>query len=276
MPPHLDSAAILVTTRAGQGTIVIVEGETSEDDEYFFKRWFGGLATQVSFFAQNGWTQVARAVADLRQQMPYRKIFGIVDRDFAADSVLAAQQGALPPDGILRTKLYTIENYLLAAAGWHPVVLALTRHNAPAGWATEADINARIEESYKRCVPLAAHNAVVHDENARTSGPPRKYADHVLAVPEPRLALATWGQSRVPGPPAPLEQAYDARRADFDSRGYPSIAEVVSGKMVLQDFLHTMNRAVQKRLPVTDLVSLYIERYPAPPAELEALVRRLI
>jgi hypothetical protein len=62
----------------------------------------------------------------------------------------------------------------------------------------------------------------------------------VRAVRDPRSELATWGLSRVLRPPVPLEQAYDAQLADFGSRVYPSIAEVVSGKMVLQDFLYVM------------------------------------
>jgi hypothetical protein len=56
--PYVQGPALPTECAAGSGVIVIVEGETYQDDYYIFTRWFGGRAREVSFFPQNGWKKV--------------------------------------------------------------------------------------------------------------------------------------------------------------------------------------------------------------------------
>ena len=65
---------------AGSGVCVIVEGQTEQDDAWFYNYWFGDRARQVTFFPQNGWEHVVDAVAELRAR--FKMVYGIIDRDF--------------------------------------------------------------------------------------------------------------------------------------------------------------------------------------------------
>ena len=62
-PAYVQGPALLTACSAGQGAIVIVEGESSQEDAYFYGRWFGARAREVSFFPQNGWQKVRAAVS---------------------------------------------------------------------------------------------------------------------------------------------------------------------------------------------------------------------
>lgn len=123
----------------------MVEGETQQDDPYFYTQWFGDLATQLSFFAQNGWQQVERSVQELRSRLTGRPVYGIIDRDLSPATVIDAQFREEPADGIFRTECYTLENYLFEPACWHRVIRALHRGAPPEGWSNESEIAQRIE-----------------------------------------------------------------------------------------------------------------------------------
>jgi hypothetical protein len=86
VPRHLDSAALLVATRAGRGTIVIGEGETPEDDEYFFKRWLVGWRRRYRSSPRMAGRR-SRAQSRIFEHRCPTETY----------SALAAQQGALPP-----------------------------------------------------------------------------------------------------------------------------------------------------------------------------------
>ena len=90
---------------AGSGVCVIVEGETEQDDPWYYNKWFSDLAREVTFFHQDGWLQVVTAVAQLRQLLGEKKVYGIIDRDFETPVY-----APFPPDGLVRTQKYTLEN----------------------------------------------------------------------------------------------------------------------------------------------------------------------
>lgn len=271
MPGHVTGAALVTACEAGLGTIVLTEGDDKRDDPFFYGRWFGDKALAVSFFPQNGWPKVIEGVAELQRQLPARRVYGIIDRDFASDEVLAAQDCALPPEGILRTRRYTLENYLLEAPGWFALVKLLHRDAPPVGWATIADVERRIEDAYRRCIRLGAWNYVVHVENVRTGRDGWPYREHPDSVPAgAETQLAAWGHGR--GAPEPLDEQFRAhcdRLSAMSPVGWP---QWITGKAVLR----ALHETLPFRLPLQHLLTLYIERRPQPPDELAALIARLI
>ena len=131
MSRYPEGDALLAVCRAGLGKLVIVEGETDYDDPYFYGRWFGDLARELTFIPQNGHEKVLKAVQDLRTRLsPAREVYGIRDRDFSDDSAWQAQANAIPTDGVLFTRWYTLENYLLVPDGWFKAVARTVGPNA--------------------------------------------------------------------------------------------------------------------------------------------------
>jgi hypothetical protein len=189
--------ALLAVCRAGLGKLVIVEGETEEDDPYFYGRWFGDLARELTFIPQNGHEKVLKAVQDLRARLsPAREVYGIRDRDFSDDSAWQAQANSIPADGVLFTRWYTLENYLLEPEGWFRVVSAMHRR-PPGPWDTEAAVAAQIADAYRECLPLAAWNFVVRSECQRLPKAGLRHVEHPKALPpQPHQALAEWGRAR--------------------------------------------------------------------------------
>jgi hypothetical protein len=151
--PHLQGGALLAACAAGQGTLVVVEGEHRQDDEWFFGQWFGHLGPQITFFAQNGWEQVVAAVTYLRGELPHRASFGIIDGDF----IDSTRESSSDP-GIHRLPRYTLENYLLEPEGWFRVATLVTRGALPDGWRSVEDVERRIDDAFVECLPLAAFN----------------------------------------------------------------------------------------------------------------------
>lgn len=144
MSRYPQGEALLAACRAGLGKLVIVEGESEDDDPYYFGRWFGDLARELTFIPQNGHEQVTKAVEDLRTQLgPAREVYGIRDRDFSDDAAWLAQQGEVPESGVFFTSFYTLENYLLTAEGWFKVVRA-THRRLPAAWESLEAVAAQI------------------------------------------------------------------------------------------------------------------------------------
>src|SRR5437588_11652686 len=114
--PSLNELELQV--RAGSPVAVIVEGEDVGDDAWVYgDPWFGSRAREVRFFGQDGWSRVLEAVTALRIVLPGFPIFGIIDRDFTED----AELDALVPSGVYRSRLYSVENYLLDPPCWHAV-----------------------------------------------------------------------------------------------------------------------------------------------------------
>jgi hypothetical protein len=273
--PYVQGPALLTECAAGSGVIVIVEGETYQDDYYIFTRWFGGRAREVSFFPQNGWKKVVAAVADLRAALPHRKVFGIVDRDFTPDQVLDQQARQCPGDGIFRMHQYTLENYLLEPAGWFAVVQLLYRAGPPAGWSTEAEVALKIEGFYRQLIRVGAYNHTIHEENDRQPVDSLSYREHPDAVMTAEQVLSSWGATRTP--PQALDQVFLARVQVLTGRASADLSKWITGKAVLNLLAQALPRLKGKGgFPPDVLVNLYLDKCPRPPPEIELLVTRIV
>jgi hypothetical protein len=58
------------------GVCIVVEGETDQDDAWFYNRWFNNRSSQVTFYPQNGWEKVTAAITELRQRNPGNPVYG--------------------------------------------------------------------------------------------------------------------------------------------------------------------------------------------------------
>lgn len=267
---------LLARCRAGLGKIVIVEGESDDQDPYFYGRWFGGHARELTFLPQNGCEQVVRAVMELRAQFaPMREVYGIRDRDFCDDATLGAQDGAMPADGVLRPRRYTMENYLLEPEGWYEVVKLVHRSTMPPGWDSVEAVRERVLDAYRRCLPVSAFNAIVKLEYERMSGDPTGtrlgYRSHPSAIDEaPLVELDAWGRAR--SAQGSLRDAYEAEYARLRSASFEHWQCRVSGKAVIKVFHGSFPGVNARHL----LDNLYIDRYPQPPADLERLIQRIL
>jgi len=201
MTVYLPIADLELEVRTGRGIAIIVEGETYDDDAWFYGRWFNDRANEVTFFPQNGWRQVIIAVAELRRRCPGVPVYGIIDRDFVDDAALDADFNT---QGILRTPCYTLENYLLDPVCWSQVfALIFSRGQDQArGWDDLIQVQTYIEQAYRTCISLAAHNRVIKFGNehysaqaALTRETDRTYREHPdsLANIDPVAKLRDWG-----------------------------------------------------------------------------------
>lgn len=266
-------AVLLARCRAGLGRIVIVEGESDDQDPYFYNRWFGDRARELTFIPQNGCERVVQAVAELRAQLsPARPVYGIRDRDFCDDADLG--EDAIPADGVLRPRRYTLENYLLEPEGWYEVVRLVHRSKLPPDWDTVEAVHERVLDAYRRCLPVAAFNAAVRQEYVRAPGDPTGarfgYRPHPDAVTAAALTqLEAWGASR--GAP-PLRGVYEAELARLQAAAFAEWQRRVTGKAVLKVFQGSFPGINAGHL----LDNLYLDKHPAPPGDLERLVQRLL
>lgn len=275
MSRYPEGDALLAVCRAGLGKLVIVEGETDDDDPYFYGRWFGDLARELTFIPQNGHEKVLKAVQDLRTRLsPAREVYGIRDRDFSDDSAWQAQANAIPTDGVLFTRWYTLENYLLVPDGWFKVVTAM--HRRPhEHWDTPHAVAAQIADAYRECLPLAAWNHVVRSECQRLPRDGRRHIEHPKALPaQPDRALAQWGQTR--DAPRSLDECY-AERLEWLSAASPAELPCwVTGKAVLKILLERIPVDSGPRPAAITLVNIYMSHYPAPSDEHVTLVERIL
>jgi len=253
---------------------VIVEGESQEEDPYFYGRWFGELAREVSFYPQNGWSKVVQAVADLREQLQGREVYGIRDRDFFDEAGLQAQVDRFPMDGVLRTRFFTLENYLLRPEGWYPVVRALHRATLPQGWSSIDEVQAQIDAAYRQCLPVAAHNWTVHDENVRLPQGGLTYVEAPVDAQDLRDRLTRWEAGR--GVPRPLASCFDDHLSDLQGLTGAEWPHWVTGKAVLKALLKVLPLPRNKKLDEALMVNLYMDKHPDPPPELEQLVRQIV
>lgn len=271
---YLQGQVLYTACTSGQGAIVIVEGETEQEDAFFYNRWFGSSGREVTFFAQNGWQRVQSAVAELQRQLPsHRRVFGITDRDFAPASPIPSQGSPASSGSIFRTPYYTVENYLLDPAGWLAVVRALER-TTPPGWSSTAEIAAHIDAAYKQCMEVAAFNNTVRMESDRLPQNTIEYKRHPKSV-RAGISLAQelqlWGQQR--NTPEPLDDLFTNRLAYIQSLPSAQWPIWISGKIVLKVFLEGFP---VKSIPHERLKTLYISQWPDPHPDLAAMVLSLI
>ena len=275
MSRYPEGDALLAVCRAGLGKLVIVEGETDDDDPYFYGRWFGDLARELTFIPQNGHEKVVKAVQDLRARLsPAREVYGIRDRDFSDESAWRAQANAMPADGVLFTRWYTLENYLLVPEGWFRVVSAMHRR-PPEQWDTEAAVAAQIADAYRECLPLAAWNFVVRSECQRLPRAGLRHVEHPKALPvQPDAALAEWGRTR--DAPRSLGECYAERLEWLSATAPAELPCWVTGKAVLKVLLERIPVQSGPRPAAPLLVNLYMREYPGPSDEHRKLVERIL
>lgn len=272
-----------VKVRTGRGIAVIVEGQSAEEDPWFYNQWFGDRAREVTFFPQDGWTRVVDAVAELRQRCPGIPIYGIIDRDFAEEETLDADFGTL---GILRTSYYTLENYLLDPACWAAVFRLIFRRQgrAPDGWDQVEQVQRHVEAAYRSCVDLSAYNRVIKTVGERypeltqaIAEGDREYLHHPDAFAKfgPAARLAAWGQ-RMGCPEDPGER-FQEYRAALETARVADLQKVVSGKHVLR-VLHSQFPRLPRtgRFGLSHYLNLYVDRCPHPTADLARIVERII
>ncbi len=279
--PPIDELELEV--RAGQGIAIIVEGESYEDDPWFYGQWFNDRAHQVTFFPQDGWPRVKAAVAELRRRCPGIPIYGIIDRDFADDETLDADFAAL---GIVRTPRYTLENYLLDPECWANVFAFIFRRqgSAPDGWDDPARVQHHIERAYRDCLVLTAHNRVIQfgnehygDRAIQTPETDRTYREHpnALANIDPADKLRAWGNQL--GAAEDLGTMFEQTLRDLQAGDLATWQQHVSGKYVLQ-LLHQrfprLPRAGQ--FPLDHYLNEYLRACPDPPPDLVRLIERII
>jgi hypothetical protein len=147
------------------GVCVIVEGQTDLDDPWFYNQWFGGDARRFTFFPQDGWEKVIEAVTQLRLTVGQHHVYGIVDRDFEPNLSYVP----FPSNGILRTRKYTLENYLLNPAYWYEYIRPFTTRYPKPEWDSIDKVRQRIEEYYRMCLPLSAYNWTLQQASSQNS-----------------------------------------------------------------------------------------------------------
>jgi hypothetical protein len=279
--PAIDELELEI--RAGRGVAVIVEGNSYEEDAWFYGQWFNDRASQITFFPQNGWPRVVEAVAELRRRCPDVPVYGVIDRDFASDDDLDAD---FATQGILRTPRYTLENYLLVPDCWAQVFAFIFRRQGgvPDGWDDPVRVQGYIEDAYRDCLDLAAYNFAIHFGNSmypkgasKTPKAERTYRErpNALANIDPVATLNSWGKKL--GFPEDLGKVFSGFLGELNRGGPPRWEKSVSGKYVL--------RALHQcfpRLPRTGQFSLdhylnqYLRECPNPPPDLVGLIERII
>jgi hypothetical protein len=269
--PWLDE--VEVRNETGGGIAILVEGERQRDDAFVYGQWFGGESDTFAFFPGDGCVQLAVAVGELRRLLDPVPVYGIVDRDFADDGTVRHQYATMPHNGVLRLPRYTLENYLLAPACWHAVFEFMFRGEdaPPTEWGSLEAVAAQIEQAYRNCIPVAAHNRVVNF--ALQSGPVgaerREYVTHVAALGDrdPRTELSDWGK-RI-GATTELGELFDELVRDLDSATLSDLQKQVSGKVVFNQF---HSRLPQRQLSQRLYRKWYLHFCPDPPDEVQELV----
>jgi len=268
--------------RTGQGIPIIVEGNSDEDDPWFYRQWFDDRARQVTFFPQNGWSQVVKAVAGLRGRCPDMPVYGLIDRDFASDEALDAD---FATTGILRTPRYTLENYLLGPRCWAQVFgfIFRRRGGAPESWDDPSQVQGYIEQAYRDCLVLAAHNRVIKfgtdhypAQAAQTPETERTYREHpdALADVDPAAKLCAWGQQL--GTTEDLGDLFMQTLQALEQGGLSIWEQQVSGKYVLRELHRRFPRPDGGQFPLSHYLNLYLRECPDPPPDLVRLIERII
>lgn len=265
--PHLQGGALLTACAAGQGAIVVVEGEHREDDEWFYSQWFGDLSLRISFFAQDGWEKVVAAVAYLRAELPHRAIFGIVDGDFVDPNRETTRE-----PGLHRIPRYTLENYLLEPEGWFRLAEQLTHGSLPVGWQSSEDVDRRIDDAFGECLSLAAFNRTLFDEHLRFAVDRLDYRGHpdVFAKESPQAVLAAWGAHR--GAPRALADVFEEHLVRLRASTRDVWHAEVTGKAVLKVFLRELKLAVKISMKDQQCCALYVLARPQPHTDLKQII----
>mgnify|MGYP000843546199 CR=1 FL=1 len=263
---------------------VIVEGESRQDDPRFYTHWFGDRATEVQFFPQDGCGRVEEAVLELRRMLNPKRVYGIIDRDFAPLAVYPP----LPTDGIVRTRQYTLENYLLEAECWAVCARRYMGREAAPEWNDCNALERHIVALYRRCLPVSAYNWVLRqarqiDDRAfeRLPSGSRQYKEG----PEALDALARnvgdvssylrTIQTQM-GITENLGVMYQERLTWLEQQNLAEWQAVVSGKYVLNLFRQSFPMNIAEKDWKTYVLGAYLEECLDPPVDLQTLVEAIL
>lgn len=279
--PSIDELEIELL--AGQGIAIIVEGDSYAEDPFFYGQWFGDRARDVTFFPQDGWAQVIRAVAELRQRCSAVPIYGIIDRDFCEANALDAD---FETKGILRTRQYTLENYLLDPNGWAKVFQFIFRaHPGGAkGWDDVGVLPLFINQAFGECFVLSAHNRAIKfgndnfaDQAVLTPEKSRCYLEVAHALEKDRAVqkLQGWGEQLGAG--AKLIEIFEEHLATLNQADLSHWQQHISGKYVL-DWLHRRfpKRPGAGQFDLKHYLNEYLRACPEPPPEITELINRIV
>jgi hypothetical protein len=263
---------------SGSGVCVIVEGETELDDAWFYNRWFGYRAKEVTFFPQDGWEQVVNAVTVLRERVGSKSVYGIIDRDFEEEVIWEP----MPEDGIQRTRWFTLENYLLDPDCWFSYIRQHTRRYPSPGWNKPEEVQVTIAGFYNRCLPLSAYNWVLHearklDYDAFKTLEDRVHKAHPKAIDElGDVAEYLRGVQQQMRLGEDLGQLYEERLAALQEMPSEQLDEVVSGKWVLKLLSEQFPLKLSGKQAWNSVLGAYLDHCPDPPNDLAALIDRII
>lgn len=265
---------------SGSGVCVIVEGQTEQDDAWFYNRWFGDRAREATFFPQDGWTHVMDAVVELRGRLGVKVIYGIIDRDF--ETAVGAEP--FSDSGVLRTPKYTLENYLLEAECWSKCIQPYTLRAPKPGWQTPEQVQTTIRDLYQQCLPLSAFNWTL--KQARTADPTGfatlpdkdgKYREHpkaLIGLGDVSDYLRHLGARLILA--VDLGQMYEERLAHLQGLSHDRLEEVVSGKFVHKLLFEQFPLKLSGERSRDDMLSAYLFHCPRPPADLRHLVAAIL
>ncbi len=260
---------------SGSGVCLIVKGESELDDPWFYQQWFGSEARRFTFFAQDGWVKVQEAVAALRTTLGSKKVYGIIDRDFEP----TVTYPPVPANGIVRTKRYTLENYLLNEECWFNYVQPYTWRTPKPGWDTLDNARATLFDLYRRCLPLSAYNwtlrEVRHLNEAAFKALPvnvQQYREHPKAIENVDVSAHLARLQAAVGSSEDLPQMYQARLAQLQAMTLDEWAEFVSGKYVLKVLKETFPLRLGSDKAWDDVLSAYMSICHTPPGDLVTLL----
>ncbi len=264
---------------SGSGVCILVEGETELEDAWFYNTWFGDRAQEVTFFPQDGWNRVVSAVRSLRTSLGDKRVYGIIDRDFEQPDY-----DSLPDDGILRTRKYTLENYLLSPRCWFEFVRPFLQRRPEPIWETVDDVQVTIEELYRECIPLSAYNWTLHRAQALDAATFRVLDDKDKTYARHPQALNGWGdvparlgeiQNRM-GLSDDLTRLYNDRLAELQDFSLAELEEVVTGKAVLTLLKESFPLGLSSKQAWDDMLGAYVDKCPDPPDDVRTLVDLIV
>lgn len=265
--------------KSGAGICVLVEGETERDDAWYYSFWFGNRVREVTFFPQDGWEQVAVGVQTLRRSLGEKRVYGIIDRDFESPPTYPP----VPANGILRTRKFATENYLLSPDCWFQCIEPYLLRSTRPEWASRDQVSAKIDALYHECLPITGYNWTLRearriDFNAfrRLAESDRKDRVHPDQLLSRNPAADLNGIAATMAIVDDLGAIYQERLAYLQTCDPATLEELVNGKFVMKRLRQSFPLQPLQAKTWDDMLSSYVFRCPHPPSDLAALVDAIV
>jgi hypothetical protein len=156
--------------------------------------------------------------------------------------------------------------------------------SAPNGWSDPTQVREHIEQAYRDCLALAAHNQVIQFGNERypqqaTQTPEieRTYREHpeALANVDPPVKLRAWGNQL--GAVADFGERFEQALRHLQDVGLVGWEQLVSGKYVLRELHRRFPRLPGAgQFPLSHYLNEYLRACPDPPPDLLGLIERIL